>query len=407
LRRGGLYRIGALPFRLYRSLLGRPQRSLEAGYEYSGERLMGPEVRAALAGRYGATTRLSGGQRSVTLYTAIPIRRRNEVIGVALVSQSTLAILQALDAVRLDIFKVVVASVAVAAILSLFISTTIASPLRRLRAEARAIVDRRGRLKAGFRRMTGADEIADLSRALEELTGRLRDYTSFVETFASDVSHEFKNPLAAVRSATEALPQIDDAQQRRRFITIVEREVARMEHMLSGVGEVARIDAQLDNEESTVVDLRELLGKLLDGYRVRNAATPLFQLEGDGGPFLVRACADRLTQVFENLLDNAVSFSPQGGTVVVGLLQRRGRITASVADEGPGIPDEHRERIFHRFFSYRDEGASANDHLGLGLSIARAIAEGYGGAIRAGNLPAGGARFEVDLPAATESPTAA
>src|SRR5262249_27836193 len=178
-----LYAIGALPFRVYRFLAETPQPTPDAAEFYSGQSVLrGAEIAAALGGRYGAATRISGGQRSVTLYTAIPIRSEHRVSGAVLVSQSTYGILQALYAVRLDVFKVMLGSVAVAAVLSLLVSTTIARPLRRLRGEALALVDRRGRLQGGFRGAASRDEIGDLTRALEQLVARLRDHMSLVES---------------------------------------------------------------------------------------------------------------------------------------------------------------------------------------------------------------------------------
>jgi two-component system sensor histidine kinase ChvG len=102
--------------------------------------------------------------------------------------------------------------------------------------------------------------------------------------------------------------------------------------------------------------------------------------------------------VFENLLDNAVSFSPSGGTVRVSLAGQAGAALVTVADDGPGVPPEHVEKIFARFFSYRPGSPNANGHAGLGLPIARAIVEGYGGTIEAANRAEGGARFAVRLP---------
>jgi len=398
-RQTWLYRLGSLPVRLYRGIAQRGGSDMESGDFYSGARqLLGSEVIAALAGRYGATTRLSGGQRSVTLYVAIPIRSRGKVIGAALVSQSTFAILQALDAVRVDVFTVVLASVMVAAVLSLLLSMTIARPLRRLRDEAAALIDRRGRLRAAFRASRGRDEIGDLSRALAELTRRLQDHMAFVETFASDVSHEFKNPLATIRSATEVLSDVDNPEERRRFLHLVQREVARMEGLLAGVREITRIDAQLEQEERRPVDLAELLGGIVEGYRQRSNHGVTFELSCPEQPVWIRASADRMTQVFDNLLDNAVGFSPAGGTVRVALALAGGTVSATVEDSGPGVPAEHRERVFDRFFSYRPSSAERDGHTGLGLAIAKAIVEGYGGAIRAGNNEAGGARLEVELP---------
>lgn len=395
---GILYRIGALPFRLYRRVAEPPQPPLDAGEFYSGKsELRGDEIQAALQGRYGATTRISGGQRSVTLYAAIPIRYDHQVIGAVLASQSTYGILQALYAVRLDMFKVVLAALAAAAVLSLLVSTTIARPLRRLRAEALALVDRRGRLQGGFRGSSTRDEIGDLARALEQLTARLRDHMSFVERVAAEVSHEFKNPLASIRTATELLPSVDDPEQRRRFLQIVQRDVARMERLLAGVREIARIDAQLDDDAPQPVDLGALLESIVEGYRLRARHGLSFELARPETGLVVQAVPDRLTQVFENLLDNAVSFSPAGSQVCVALGVAGRSALVTVADQGPGVPPEHVEKIFARFFSYRPGSPNANGHAGLGLPIAKAIVEGYGGTIEVVNPAEGGTRFEVRL----------
>jgi two-component system sensor histidine kinase ChvG len=108
----------------------------------------------------------------------------------------------------------------------------------------------------------------------------------------------------------------------------------------------------------------------------------------------------RLEQVLANLVDNAESFSPPGGTVRVGVAAAAGTVTLSVCDEGPGIPPEHRERIFDRFFTWRP-GEEKGTHAGLGLSIVKAIAESHGGSVRVCGSPGGrGACLEVRLPEA-------
>ncbi|MET0213696.1 MAG: HAMP domain-containing protein, partial [Vicinamibacterales bacterium] len=160
----------------------------------------GPEVRAALEGRYGTDVRQTPGQRSLTLYSAVPIRQGDRVIGVALVSQSTFRILQALYEVRLRIFQIVIASIAAAIVLGLLMSATIVRPLVRLRRTALALSDRQS-TPAGFASVDRKDEVGDLARTLEVLTGRLDAHIKLLESFAGDVSHEFKNPLASIRVA--------------------------------------------------------------------------------------------------------------------------------------------------------------------------------------------------------------
>ena len=395
-----LYRVGSVLYRILRAVMP-PETPVEPREPPSADgRLQGREITAALSGRYGRAVRASvGGQRSVTLSAAIPVLRQEEVTGAVVVSQSTHRILEDLYRVRVSIFAVCLASVAAAMLVSLWMSATIARPLRVLAGDAAAILDRSGRLKGRLRASTRRDEIGELSRALSELTRRLEERQRFLESFAADVSHEFKNPLASIRTAAEMLSETDDPAARRRFPAMIQGEVGRMERLLSGVAEMTRIDARLEAESQEPVPVGELLAALLVGYRLR---FPRLRYELDLPPeaISVRASADRLTQVFENLLENASSFAPEGGLVRVSLAREAGAAVVRVEDEGPGIPPEHLSRIFDRFFTYRPAAAAgAPRHSGLGLSIVRTIVEGYGGSISAANRKAGGAVFTVMLPA--------
>ncbi len=405
--KGLLYRIGSLPFRLLRGASDVPEAAVELEVTAEdgedgrnlGER---PEVRSALDGRYGAATRISpDARRSVTLHIAIPVRLDGVVEGAVLVSQSTGRILQALDAVRLDVFKIFLLSLGAAVVLSLLSAMTIARPLTRLRRRAEAILDRRGRLRGSFTPSGRLDEIGDLERALAELTRQLELHLRSTEAFAADVSHEFKNPLASIRIATDLALEVDEPGQRRRFLRMIEKDVARMERLLTEAREISRIDADLDEEESTPVVLDELLPALIEGFRLRlGGAGPELVLSLADADIVISASADRLTQVFENLIDNAVSFSPPGGRVTVGLRRDGRSAEVMVADEGPGIPEEHHERIFSRFFSYRPDGSAADNHTGLGLALVRAIVEAYGGSVTAVRHSGTGTKMIVRLPLA-------
>lgn len=399
-RESWLYRGAAALFRLAQQILQPPEAPRDTDTYYPAERpLLGPEVRAALAGRYGSATRHSDQrQRSLTLYSAIPVRDAGgRPVGAVLVSQSTLRILTALVDVRFDVFRVFLASLAVAAVLSLLLAGTIARPLRRLRDEANALADRRGRLLRRFRGSTQSDEIGDLARALEELTRRLERHLHFVETFASDVSHEFKNPLAAIRAATELLADStpDDPQDRERFLALVQKEVARLERLLSGVSDLTRADAGLE-EPDEEIDLTVLLTEIAESFEHRASGIRFRVLANGSLP--VRGHRERLAQLFENLLDNARSFSPPEGEVVITLQRGESEARICVDDSGPGIPAAHLDKIFDRFFTWRPGKGKTGEHNGLGLAICRAISEGAGGSIRAMNRGEGGARFEVRLP---------
>ncbi len=399
-RRNALYRIGAFLYDIYRRLLP-PEPGIEPRETASPGRLDGREVRAALAGRYGRAIRVTPGQRSVTLSSAIPIESAGRVVGAVVVSQSTYRILQDLYAIRLRISEVCAASLAVALILSLFVSATIARPIRRLRDEAEAILDRQGRLKRKFRGLARRDEIGDLARALEELTRRLEERVRSLETFASDVAHELKNPLASIRASVEMLSDVRDPEERRRFTSVVLEEVARMEHQISELAEITRIDAHLEAEEQVAVPLNGLLGQIAERFRMRENGRIRFLLEMPEEIVTVRAAPARLTQVFENVFDNAASFSPDGTAVRIVLTRApNGAAAVTVSDEGPGIPEPHAARIFERFFSYRPDGVPGDRrHTGLGLAIVKTIVEGYGGTVSAANNTGAGASFTLRLPA--------
>lgn len=372
------------------------------GDRASSDTLDGKEIRAALSGREGQAIRATPGQRFATLVRAVPIQSGGQVVGVVVVSQDGERIHGAVGSIRLRIVELGVLCVAVALVLSLLVSTTIARPLRRLRDEAEAIVDRRGRLKGAFRASRRPDEIGDLSRSLEELTRRLEEHVRGLETFASDVAHELKNPLASIRTAAEMLSEVGDPGERRRFLTIVLDEVARMENQLSELAEITRIDARLEGEAQEPVPVNGLLERIAERLRVREGGRVRFVVDSPPEIVTVHGSPSRLTQVFENILDNAASFSPDGGCVRVSLERSSdGAAVIGVRDEGSGIPQAHHARIFDRFFSYRPESGRGPDrpHAGLGLAIVKAIVEGYGGRVTAGNNPDRGATFTVWLPA--------
>ncbi len=357
------------------------------------------EVRAALAGQYGAATRPTQGQRSLTLTSAVPVRRGDAVIGAVLVSQSTMRVLQALYDVRLRIFEVVLASVLAAALLTGLAAATVARPIGRLRRQASDLAERRSRLPGVFHDVRRRDEIGDLARALQELTRRLHEHIRDVERFASDVSHEFKNPLASIRTAAEMAAQAEDPRDRARFLDLLAKDVDRLDRLVSDVRDLARIDTQLEQEPIQAVDVGAVMSQVIDGLRFSHGPEPEMSLRIADAPLHVPGSADRLAQAFENILSNARSFAPSGTAVDVDVRFDDGFCRVSVADHGPGIPSAHLDRVFERFFTYRPaEPQSRSGHAGLGLAIARTVVQGYGGTITASNGPDGGACFEIKLP---------
>ena len=393
-----LYRIGVTLWRpVERCHRSRTSDRSEPVSQSTATSSPGTVVRTRLDGRYTATTvQESAGQRSLTLYSALPVRSGGNGTSPALslVSQSTSGSCARSGACASTSSGSSCISVAVAVVLSLLVSATIARPLIRLRNEADELLDHRGRLRGAFRGSQRTDEIGDLTRALENLTARLERHLVFVESFTADVSHEFKNPLASIRSAAELLPQQRTTRRNAQLRgDTIDKEVARLNRLLNGVREVSKVDAALDTETIAPVSLGPLLAEIAGSDRI--------DLSAASYPLLVNASADRLMQAFTNIVDNALSFSPAEGRVSISLREDDGLAVIRVDDEGPGIPPEHIDRIFDRFFTFRPGGGDErHQHDGLGLAIAQAIVNGYGGSIRAMNREGGGARIEVRLPVA-------
>ena len=394
-----LYRIGRFIVRPLVRLIMPPEQPLEIDFYANARRLAGPEIGSVLRGREGFEKKITAGQqRSVTLYRMVPVVVGGWTVGAVVASKSTYGILQDLYVIRLRVMRIFLTSIIAAILVGIFFSMTIVRPLRQLRVDARAVLDRRGWIKAKFKGSDRLDEIGELSRALERIMRRLDAHVAFIETFAADVVHELKNPLASIRNAHEMLDEVRDPADRQRFMNVIEQEVARMERLLSGVREISLIDARLVQEDPHRVDLGELMTKIVDGFRLKERSRIQFDLELGAGPLTVAASEDPLIQVFENILDNAASFSPEGSTITIRVAAEPGAVATRVADQGPGIPEANLSRIFDRFFTHRPDAARREEgHTGLGLAIVSSIVDAYGGSIVVANGEKG-AVFTVRLP---------
>ncbi|MBX9741117.1 MAG: HAMP domain-containing histidine kinase, partial [Beijerinckiaceae bacterium] len=229
-----------------------------------------------------------------------------------------------------------------------------------------------------------------------------------------------KNPLTSLRSAVETLPLARTEASKTRLLEVIQHDVRRLDRLISDISDASRLDAELARADYEPVDLVRLLRAIRDlanEIKKPDGATVLLDIApaGDakqGSDYFVLGHDSRLGQVVNNLVDNARSFSPPGGSVRLALRRARGAgrngqmqdgVEIIVDDDGPGIPDHAVERIFERFYTDRpDQGFGQNS--GLGLSISRQIVEAHGGWIKTQNRRATdgavlGARFLVWLPA--------
>lgn len=292
--------------------------------------------------------------------------------------------------------------------LSLFLARTIVQPLRVLVRAAIRVRLGRGRDVEVPRLPERRDEIGLLARALSDMTIALRQRIDSVEAFAADVAHELKNPLASLRSALESLEKVDDKDLRRQLSAIAAHDIQRIDRLVTEIAEASRIDAELSRTQFLPVDLAALTQAVVgaQGNLVEGRSAKLALHRAGDGPWLVQGDAARLERVIVNLIDNAVSFSPAGGRIDVAVEQLDDVVELSVADQGPGIAETARDKVFERFHSLRPEGEDFGSHSGLGLAIARTIAAAHEGSLEATDRPDGatGACLVLTLPASQPDP---
>ena len=299
----------------------------------------------------------------------------------------------------------VLASAIIASIaLSLFLARTIVTPLQRLARAAARVRLGRARQVTVPRLPSRRDEIGALARSISDMTQALRHRIDATDSFAADVSHELKNPIASLRSALDGLESVKKPELRQQLLDIAQDDVRRLDRLVTDIAEASRIDAQLSRTRFEPVDLGELIENMIVAREARGIPNDVRMAfaRPRRDVAVVMGEESRLALVIDNLLDNAVSFSPKGGLVQVTATVADDEVLVSVEDEGPGVPPSERETVFRRFHSVRPEGESFGKHSGLGLAIARSIVEGHQGKIMIADREddASGARFDLYLPLA-------
>jgi two-component system sensor histidine kinase ChvG len=362
----------------------------------------------ALHGETASFIRGDPGTKGLVISVAVPVQRYKEVLGAVLVSTSNNEIEDELRLVRLELLRIFALAVVVTLLLSFYLAGTIARPIRRLAEAADRARGRGAQVEIPDFTQRG-DEVGDLSGSLREMTDTLWQRMSAIESFAADVAHEIKNPLSSLRSAVETATRIEDPEKQRRLMAIILDDVERLDRLISDISNASRLDAELSRLEIEPIDVAAMLRALADIHT---------ETQGDGKPRLILDLApargrglvvpgteSRLSQVFLNVIANAVSFSPAGGEIRVRAALDGRAVLVTVEDGGPGIPEDKLTAIFDRFYSERPAGEKFGTHSGLGLSISKQIVVAHRGQIWAENRydPSGevcGARFTIRLPLA-------
>lgn len=340
---------------------------------------------------------------------AEPVMRDGWTVGVIQLTRVASQVDRSLFAIRSTILSLFFLALVLTVLLSWYLSLTIARPLLRLAASAQVMRDTTGRTgTVPARLLARRDEIGDVARALQASAQALWKRMDAIERFAADVSHEIKNPLTSIRSAIETLLRIEDLNQQRRLLSIINDDVRRLDRLITDISDASRVDAELSRARAEPLAVVPLLSVLAEIHQTtRQPGQPVMGVASSGNsaerPLTVMAVEDRLVQVLRNLIGNAISFSPPNGQILLSAVPAGNMVEIAVADEGPGIPQAKLDNIFDRFYSERPTSENFGQHSGLGLSISRQIVEALRGTISAENRidadgKVTGARFVICLP---------
>ena len=293
---------------------------------------------------------------------------------------------------------------AIILIFSIFLNANIIKPIRILGRYTSSASSDHPDNKIINRINLRPDEIGNLSRSLSGMTNNLYKRIEFAERFASDLTHEIRNPLASLKAASELLPNAKDSEKKNRLLGILNDDVVRIERLITDYSNMLKGEALEAKLQLTRFDLIKLINKVAEEYQqVINNTKKNISIEINNlikkKTFII-GFESRIQQVISNILENSISFSPKKSILKIKIERVKNDAKIIITDEGPGFNESNIGKVFERFYSNRPK-EMFGQHSGLGLNIVKNIVESHKGYIKAYNLDGSrGAVIEIDLPTA-------
>ncbi|TDJ41902.1 MAG: hypothetical protein E2O49_01360 [Gammaproteobacteria bacterium] len=378
---------------------------LEPGKEpiFSGPDASGREQQSyivtAIGGQRSAVWFQSADSGRAIVSVAEPVTTANETIGAIVLQQGTDEILSLTNQTLARLMNASIIAMLVVAGVLLGYASLLSQRIRRLSTAAEQALES-DRIETILPSADAADEIGDLSRSFGHVLGQLGDYNEYLRTLASKLSHELRTPLAIVSSSLENLEHESLSDSALAYTARARDGTDRLRKILSAMSEASRVEELMKNADTEDFDLRPVLESTINAYRDIYAERS-FTFECDGSSFPMSGSPELIIQMLDKLIDNAVSFSARGDQISVALSaeeddsRSKPCLRLRVANPGPPLPERMRTQMFDSMVSMRPH--KDNKHLGLGLYVAKIIADGHGGRITGENIE-GGVEFSVLLP---------
>jgi signal transduction histidine kinase len=353
-----------------------------------------PDERAIDEGRAQSFEFEPPGTDRVYLAVAHPLRIGDESFGALVVAKPRAELREEWTALAQRLGLAFLAGLGVAALLVWYLSRRLTAPVVALTQATDEIA--KGRYDVELPPAREGDEIGQLTERFRQMTERLAEAEEHERNFLMSVSHELRTPLTAIRGHVDALNEglAEDAEARRDSLEVVRSETDRLERLVGDLLDLAKLDAHRFALAEQEVELRRLLEGAYQSRSEEARQRGIAYEKSFAADPIVNTDGDRVLQIVTNLLDNAFTWTPDGGRIELALASGNGTVAVSVSDTGPGIPADERERVFRPFFT--GDGARGT---GLGLAIARELAHALGGELELDSELGRGSRFELRLPA--------
>lgn len=352
-----------------------------------------PELMEALAGRVATGTRASETLGTRLLYVAVPVASGGEVHGALRVTHPTSEVDRRVRRSWFTLAAVGGVSLLAAGVVGAILARQVVRPLRRLERAASALGA--GQLDVRASTDAGPAEVRAVAAAFDDMAARLQEVLESQEAFIGDASHQLRNPLTALRLRIENLAaERDDID-----VEPLLEEVARLSRMVDGLLVLARADRVAARAGAVAIDAGAMLRARAVHWAPLAVERDVRVVVDAGKGVSFSATPDRVVQVLDNVIANALDVAPEGTSIELQVVAHGDRVAVHVVDHGPGMSAEERERAFDRF--WRGDAAVAPGSLGgagLGLAIVRKLVVADGGEVRLGAVPGGGLDVTIEYP---------
>ena len=317
------------------------------------------------------------------LGVALPVQSYKKITGAILLTLDSTNIENKLKDFRFEGFKIFFLALFLTVCVSIYLSANIVKPIRKLANATKNINPSEGRKLSIPQFSDRKDEINDLAISMKEMLNSIWNRMDAIENFAADVAHEIKNPLTSLKSAVDVSNNTTNKKQLNKLSKIINQDIKRLDRLVTDISNASRLDAELSREGMKKFNIKKVLEETVNFYN-RDENKILFNFIKNSN-YSIYGNEQRLSQVFNNIIDNALSFNKGYKKIEILLKSNKNNIFIEISDYGPGVDKNNFNKIFDRFYTERPSKEKFGEHSGLGLSIVKQILEVHKGVIRVEN----------------------